>query len=306
MSATVHFAKSFISFVRNAESQLFSLAVGGAWASTSKLEQAACRTTINALYSINMVENQGFPFLHGRRTAELESCTTHETIVLNTDIDQYWADLVAPTRRNFLAGAAAVTVGSGALLGQEERSLRQEFDLRPIVPPADVGKSPWGYETANEPTPRPRSVRPGEENGLPKKPRAYTAIKSYHAHFYFDEDTYEKAALLRKWSAERFPVELGNWNLQPRGPHVTPSFYFGFTNDLLPIIVPWLQLNSLGLTILLHPNTDDPRADHLYYTLWVNRSQPVNAYGMKRPGEPGAPPIEKILPNTRPTVKLEV
>ena len=75
-------------------------------------------------------------------------------------------------------------------------------------------------------------------------------------------------------------MELGNWNLEPRGPHVTPSFYFGFTNDLLPMIVPWLQLNSLGLTILLHPNTDDPRADHLYYTLWVNRSQPVNAYGM--------------------------
>ncbi|HCT29068.1 MAG TPA: aromatic ring-cleaving dioxygenase, partial [Stenotrophomonas sp.] len=41
----------------------------------------------------------------------------------------------------------------------------------------------------------------------------------------------------------------GNWNLEPRGPHVTPSFYFGFTNDLLPVLVPWLQLNSLGLTI---------------------------------------------------------
>jgi hypothetical protein len=27
----------------------------------------------------------------------------------------------------------------------------------------------------------------------------------------------------------------------------------------------------------------DPRADHLYYTLWVNRSQPVNAYSMKAP-----------------------
>jgi DOPA 4,5-dioxygenase len=93
---------------------------------------------------------------------------------------------------------------------------------------------------------------------------------------------------------------LGNWNLEPRGPHVTPSFYFGFTNDLLPIIVPWLQLNSLGLTILLHPNTDDPRADHLYYTLWVNRSQPVNAYNM-----PKRASVEKIFPNTRPTVKLE-
>ena len=94
------------------------------------------------------------------------------------------------------------------------------------------------------PAARPKSVRPGEENGLPSAPRPYTDIKSYHAHFYFDEDTYEKAALVRKWSAERFPVELGNWNLTPRGPHVTPSFYFGFTNDLLPILVPWLQLTD--------------------------------------------------------------
>jgi len=94
-----------------------------------------------------------------------------------------------------------------------------------------------------------------------------------------------------------FPGGVGNWNLEPRGPHMTPSFYFGFTNDLLPIIVPWLQLNSLGLTILPHPNTDDPRADHLYYTLWVNRSQPVTAYNMPRRAS-----VEKLFPNTRPTV----
>jgi DOPA 4,5-dioxygenase len=68
-----------------------------------------------------------------------------------------------------------------------------------------------------------------------------------------------------------------------------------------------VQLNSLGLTILLHPNTDDPRADHLYYTLWVNRSQPVNAYGMSAPRDKnGNVRIEKILPNVTPTVKLEV
>lgn len=64
------------------------------------------------------------------------------------------------------------------------------------------------------------------------------------------------------------------------------------------------KLNSLGLTILIHPNTDDPRADHLYYALWVNRSQPVNGYAMKKPG-PGAPRVEQIDVNTRPSVKLE-
>jgi DOPA 4,5-dioxygenase len=146
-------------------------------------------------------------------------------------------------------------------------------------------------------------VRPGEQQ-LPAQPRKYTDIKSYHAHIYFDEDSHEKAALLRKWVGERFHVELGNWNREPRGPHVTPSFYFGFTNDQLAVIVPWLQLNSLGLTILLHPNTEDPRADHLYYALWINRTQPVNAFGMKKPG-PGEPAVEQIFPNTKPTLPLE-
>jgi aromatic ring-cleaving dioxygenase len=234
--------------------------------------------------------------------------SNEERIIHNTAEDQEWADLLSPMRRNIIIGAGLTAVslaaGTSRAAGQDAAN-HGDLTFKPIVPPPNVGKSPWGYETYKEQAARPLSLRPGEDHGLPQKPRPYTDIKSYHAHFYFDEDTYEKAAVVRKWSAERFPVELGNWNLEPRGPHVTPSFYFGFTNDLLPIIVPWLQLNSLGLTILLHPNTDDPRADHLYYTLWVNRSQPVNAYNMRRPGQEGAPAIEKIFPNTRPTVKLE-
>ena len=215
--------------------------------------------------------------------------------------DQAWAELLSPGRRQLLVTtgltAAALVTGGVSCVARAATS--------PVVvaPPAASGKSPWGYDTYKEPTPRPPSVRPGEQP-IPTAPRAYTDVKSYHAHVYFDEDTFEKAAQIRKWVADRFSVELGNWNVAPRGPHVTPSFYFGFTNDLLAIVVPWLQLNSLGLTVLLHPNTDDPRADHLHYALWVNRSQPVNAYDMRKPG-PGEPPVEQIFPNTRPTVKLE-
>jgi hypothetical protein len=64
---------------------------------------------------------------------------------------------------------------------------------------------------------------------------------------------------------------------------------------------------SILMSGSLHPNTDDPRADHLYYTLWVNRSQTVNAFGMKAPrGNDGKVLVEKILPNVTPTVKLEI
>lgn len=245
----------------------------------------------------------------------------NERTVKNTEIDQQWADWLAPTRRSFLFGAGAAAIG--LTLGEEAKAEETGPSEPPVSGPAaafaalngpikpyvsnDTGLSEWGYATLKQPTVQPKGLRPGAENGLPSVPRAYTDIKSYHAHFYFDEDSYQKAALIRRWAGERFPVEMGDWNLQPRGPHVTPSFYFGFTNDLLTVLIPWLQLNSLGLTTLVHPNTDDPRADHLYYTLWVNRSQPVNAYNMKSPlDENGKVQIEKILPNVTPTVKLEV
>jgi DOPA 4,5-dioxygenase len=224
--------------------------------------------------------------------------TDGEAAVADGADDQAWADRLGPSRRQIVtAGLAAITLAATVRPSSAAAA-------ETVEPPHPPGKSPWGYETYKEPTPRPPSVRPGEQT-LPARPRKHTDIKSYHAHVYFDEDNYEKAALLRKWVAERFYVELGNWNLQPRGPHVTPSFYFGFTNDLLPVIVPWLQLNSLGLTILIHPNTEDPRADHLYYALWVNRSQPVNAYGMQKPA-PGEPAVEQIFPNTKPSLKVEV
>lgn len=218
-------------------------------------------------------------------------------------IDRKWANLLSPGRRDLLAaGGALALAGVGGALSVP---LTAQAQTGPS-PAAPAGKSPWGEETYREPTPRPHSIRPGEAAALPERPRAYTDIKSYHAHVYFDEDSWEKAVLIRRWAAERFHVELGHWNLEPLGPHVTPSFYFGFGTELQPVILPWLQLNSLGLTILVHPNTDDPRADHLYYALWVNRAQPVNAFSMKKPDvAAGKPAVEQIYPNTRPSVTIE-
>src|SRR5690242_9783382 len=119
--------------------------------------------------------------------------------------DQAWADRLGPSRRQLiqvgLAAAALATPGGAEAAPAAGPAGAPD----PVHPP---GKSPWGYETYKEPTPRPPSVRPGEQR-LPAAPRKHTDIKSYHAHIYFDEDSYEKAALLRRWVAERFHVELG-------------------------------------------------------------------------------------------------
>lgn len=240
--------------------------------------------------------------------------TPRDTVarLIDPTADRDWAELLSPARRRaLLAGAGLATVAATTAAAPASATspvvtaggarVSAGGVLLPITGP---GTSPWGTTTAAQPTPRPASVRP-DEQALPTTPRPYTAIRSYHAHIYFDEDSYEKAALIRRWTVERFPVELGDWNLEPRGPHVTPSFYYGFTPDLLPIVVPWLQLNSLGLTILIHPNTGDPRSDHLHYALWVNRSQPVNAYAWRRFVDGGGGDTEQINPNIIPTVPLE-
>ncbi len=210
----------------------------------------------------------------------------------------------SPPRRRLLAGSGAAAVVG--LTGGRTVAAHPPATAGKAEPEGyqDTGRSPWGYDTWKEATPAPPGIRPGEQV-LPLRPRAYTDVKSYHAHIYFDEDSHAKAARLRQWVIERFEVELGDWNTTPRGPHVTPSFYFGFLPEQLAVIYPWLQLNSLGLTILVHPNTDDPRSDHLYYAGWINRSQAVNAYGWAE-GKVAELQVEKIYPNIKPSIRPEV
>ena len=115
-------------------------------------------------------------------------------IVQNTREDQEWADLLSPMRRTFITGAGLTTAGvlaGNVLAVSEDTASPNGLNFKPIVPPPDEGRSPWGYETYKEAATQPKSVRPREKNGIPKLPRPYTDIRSYHAHFYFDDDTYE-------------------------------------------------------------------------------------------------------------------
>jgi DOPA 4,5-dioxygenase len=83
-----------------------------------------------------------------------------ERVIQNTEEDQEWADLLSPMRRKFIIGAGLTAAGLTAenieVLGQEMIT-PAGLSFKPIVPPPDIGKSPWGYETYKEPTPQPRS-----------------------------------------------------------------------------------------------------------------------------------------------------
>lgn len=139
------------------------------------------------------------------------------------------------------------------------------------------------------------------ENAWPE-PLPLREITSYHAHIYYDlGEGRARAARLRELIAERFAARIGSWHDVPVGPHPKAMYQVAFAVDLFPRFVPWLMLNRMELTVLVHPNTTRPRDDHLRHALWLGGALPLK--GDILPVEIGpADEIETLPePNTNPS-----
>ena len=73
-------------------------------------------------------------------------------------------------------------------------------------------------------------------------------------------------------------------------------FQVAFANKIFSSLVPWLMLNRRGLSILIHPNTTNPRQDHLADPLWIG--EPVLIHGEVLLEQAEAE--EALEPNTTP------
>lgn len=136
----------------------------------------------------------------------------------------------------------------------------------------------------------------------PATPQPIAAIASYHAHIYYDvAATRGEAEILRRQIAERFAVRVGNWHDKLVGPHTRAMYQIAFAVEVFPKIVPWLMLNHRGLSILVHPNTERPRDDHLIHALWIGDKLPVKGETLDETLGADEEP-EMLAPNTTPTV----
>ena len=131
-------------------------------------------------------------------------------------------------------------------------------------------------------------------------PLTLDTIQSYHAHIYFDgTDQRNAAETLREQIAERFSVLLGRWHDKPIGPHDRAMYQVAFLPGEFALFVPWLMLNRRDLTILVHPNTGEPKVDHLKRALWFGEVLDIHADPLPDHGDSEA----EIVPNTQPTLK---
>ena len=116
-------------------------------------------------------------------------------------------------------------------------------------------------------------------------PKEIAAIKDYHAHVYYDPDSRDRAALLRKWVEERFTMRMGSWHDEPVGPHVQAMYQIAFAPEVFPTLVPFLMMNRMGLTVLVHPQSGRPRDDHTLNAVWLGEVLAVKTEVLREVGD---------------------
>lgn len=109
-----------------------------------------------------------------------------------------------------------------------------------------------------------------------------TDIRGFHAHVYFDAGTRPTAERIHDALARRFDLKLGRLHDRPLGPHPKPMFEVELEPEHFATVVPWLMINRAGLSVLVHPTTDDAVADHATRPLWMGEVLPLDVELVRR------------------------
>ena len=111
-------------------------------------------------------------------------------------------------------------------------------------------------------------------------------INGYHAHVYYDSDSRQTAEQVAKALVDNFAVELGGFFDAPVGPHPVANLQAIFAPTEFSLVVPWLMLNRRGLSVLIHPLTDDSVRDHDTDCAWLGTPVPLKLHVLRRDYRP--------------------
>ena len=92
---------------------------------------------------------------------------------------------------------------------------------------------------------------------------------NYHAHIYFEQETYRQASQFCQLIDSVFEFTVGTIHKKPIGPHTQWSCQVTFTNKDFDVFVPWLDTHRNGLSILVHALTGEHLKDHTEYAYWL-------------------------------------
>jgi DOPA 4,5-dioxygenase len=115
--------------------------------------------------------------------------------------------------------------------------------------------------------------------GLYFNKSAAAKVSEYHVHIYFSEDGADRwmAEMLANRLVQAFPGKVtGGHAVGKVGPHTRPNIEVDIAPEAFGEVLKTLQLNSQGLSILVHPRTGDEVFDHLSAALWLGQPVPFN------------------------------
>lgn len=111
----------------------------------------------------------------------------------------------------------------------------------------------------------------------------------FHAHVYYQPKTRDRAAAFRDRLVRAMEIDkstgltfVGQMRDGKVGPHPDPQFEVHFLQSGLSAIVPLLQ--SSGLTVLVHPLTQDDLADHTTLARWIGDPITLDLTTLDPPG----------------------
>lgn len=108
--------------------------------------------------------------------------------------------------------------------------------------------------------------------------RPVNSHQAYHAHVYFEQETLAFATSLCEQAGREFGLKVGRVHQQKVGPHPKWSCQIIFAAEHFDRLVPWLESNRQGLSILIHALSGDDLADHTTYAYWLGDSHKLDVF----------------------------